>query len=938
MSASWRKLQPAGSTTKSWKTCDVAWDGTNVRMIAGVWGGRLYYYNGTSWSEVQPAGNNDKYWITSAIAFDGTNTRILAGVNGGRLYYYNGSTWSEQQPAGDNDIRWKCDIAFDGTNVRMIAGNTLSGRLYYYDGTSWSEQQPAGDNDKDWKAVSIAFDGTNTIMLAGESTVGEGRLYYYNGSTWAEMRPGGDSSLDWHTSSIALSTPDVRMMAGIEKGSLYYYDGSNWNNTGYGYAECCSLAFDGTNTRMFRGSYPGKLYYYNGSTWSEQQPAGSNDRYWSSCSLDFDGTDVVMLACDGYELYYYGEEIASPSASQSPSLSESPSPSATPSPSSSISLSPSVSQSASVSLSESLSPSASRSTSISPSLSPSASESLSPSASQSPSSSISPSPSSSESPSPSPGSPDRYWVGGAGNWNSTDNWSYYSGGSSGATVPDLTNNVIFDANSGLSAGAEVSIDTSASCLSITCSVGASWKLTRTSTNYLSIYESATLESDLTVTSPLYFAQTNPIDDFGGNRAGTFSASGATINEDIHFNIGYELSLGSDLTVTGGSIYFEMTTGLGGAGMGDGWFFADTYNITTDETIYFNGHWNQIHMGSGTWQAFSMILNDGSGESGDPLIFINSETASIKLVNNTATAGEFNIVSSTGAIEFNDIWFTGTGSGGWKITGDYEFDEFKVDGASKTLDFISSPTITANEFNITGSAGVVYTLTSSAGDRWSFSKDFGIVTCDYLILSYSDAIGGAIAWFAGDNSVDVEVDGESTNTGWVFTHSTSASESPSPSSSQSPSASESPSSSISASMSRSVSPSSSISPSPSSSISRSPSASPSSSQSLSVSLSPSSSISLSPSSSISASPSPGGYNTLSVDLFQICFVLVYSDKYSDKTTNYGDKYDRKTTTYSNQYESKPTAYNNKYNKKDTVYKDNYDKKTTTYKVKYKRKSC
>jgi len=46
----------------------------------------------------------------------------------------------------------------------------------------------------------------------------------------------------------------------------------------------------------------------------------------------------------------------------------------------------------------------------------------------------------------SPGVGPRYWVGGSGTWNasSTSNWSYSSGGVSGATAPTITNDVIFD--------------------------------------------------------------------------------------------------------------------------------------------------------------------------------------------------------------------------------------------------------------------------------------------------------------------------------------------------------------------------------------------------------------------------------------------------------------------------------------------------------------
>ena len=44
----------------------------------------------------------------------------------------------------------------------------------------------------------------------------------------------------------------------------------------------------------------------------------------------------------------------------------------------------------------------------------------------------------------------KYWVGGQGNWNDVNHWSITSGGASGASVPNLNDDVIFDANSGLS--------------------------------------------------------------------------------------------------------------------------------------------------------------------------------------------------------------------------------------------------------------------------------------------------------------------------------------------------------------------------------------------------------------------------------------------------------------------------------------------------------
>jgi hypothetical protein len=39
----------------------------------------------------------------------------------------------------------------------------------------------------------------------------------------------------------------------------------------------------------------------------------------------------------------------------------------------------------------------------------------------------------------------RYWVGGTGTWDQTAHWSATSGGAGGASVPTLSDDVIFNA-------------------------------------------------------------------------------------------------------------------------------------------------------------------------------------------------------------------------------------------------------------------------------------------------------------------------------------------------------------------------------------------------------------------------------------------------------------------------------------------------------------
>ena len=63
---------------------------------------------------------------------------------------------------------------------------------------------------------------------------------------------------------------------------------------------------------------------------------------------------------------------------------------------------------------------------------------------------------------------DRFWVGGAGSWNSTTKWSTSTGGASGASVPTASDNAIFDASSGSGAvHYTVTVTDAATCANLT---------------------------------------------------------------------------------------------------------------------------------------------------------------------------------------------------------------------------------------------------------------------------------------------------------------------------------------------------------------------------------------------------------------------------------------------------------------------------------------
>jgi hypothetical protein len=308
--AAWSETQPAGAANKNWRSCSIAYDGTTVKAIAGVYGGRLYVYGGSSWLEVQPAGDVNKNWSSCSIAYDGTTVKAMAGIYGSRLYMYDGSSWSEVQPAGDVDKNWyNCSIAYDGTTVKAIAG-VYGGRLYMYDGSSWSEVQPAGDADKNWASSSIAYDGTTVRAIAG---VDGGRLYTYGGSSWSEVQPAGDADKTWLSCSIAYDGTTVKAIAGASGSRLYMYGGSSWSEVQPAGAadkfwRSCSIAYDGTTVKAMAGAYGGRLYVYDGSSWSEVQPAGDADKDWYNCSIAYDGTNIRAIAgVYNSRLYMYGD-------------------------------------------------------------------------------------------------------------------------------------------------------------------------------------------------------------------------------------------------------------------------------------------------------------------------------------------------------------------------------------------------------------------------------------------------------------------------------------------------------------------------------------------------------------------------------------------------------------------------------------------------------
>lgn len=105
---------------------------------------------------------------------------------------------------------------------------------------------------------------------------------------------------------------------------------------------------------------------------------------------------------------------------------------------------------------------------------------------------------------PRPSGTTLYWVGGAGDWNDAAHWSATSGGTGGACVPFTSDDVVFDANSGFTAGNNtVSFAANGWCHNITWTNVAASPVFNTSTSFqLEVWGSIVLAPTMTVSGNL----------------------------------------------------------------------------------------------------------------------------------------------------------------------------------------------------------------------------------------------------------------------------------------------------------------------------------------------------------------------------------------------------------------------------------------------------
>jgi hypothetical protein len=248
------------------------------------------------------------------------------------------------------------------------------------------------------------------------------------------------------------------------------------------------------------------------------------------------------------------------------------------------------------------------------------------------------------------------------------------------------------------------------------------------------------------TNPTFSAGTNTWTFAATSGTKVITTNGETLDFPITFNgVGGTWQLGSALTM-GANRAMTLTNGT---------FTANNFNVTLGSFVSNNSNVRTLNLGNGTWTisnsgtvwdittATNMTLNRGTGS-----IVFNSGTAK------TAALGGFTYPTITqgGA---GTLTFSGTNSRFANLT--------RTVASATTITFTSGQTFLFDDFTLTGvSAAARTAINSTSTSQHTLSKSSGIVSSDFLQLSYSNATGGA-GWYAGTGSLQ----GTSV-TGWIFT--------------------------------------------------------------------------------------------------------------------------------------------------------------------------
>jgi hypothetical protein len=362
------------------------------------------------------------------------------------------------------------------------------------------------------------------------------------------------------------------------------------------------------------------------------------------------------------------------------------------------------------------------------------------------------------------GSP-RYWIGGSGDWNDNTHWSTVSGGASGACVPTVYDNVLFDAGSGFTGASKTvtinngnaycrNIDWTGAANAPVWSKSASWNLEAWGDSvilnpaatfnvaYLTLKgATATFMKntvlgnfDVAIDKPgssltLLNNYTNATSAFIIS-AGSFNAPGLTLNVESIDNSGLGTASGIDISnanITTTSWRYSGATAAhalntAGASLTTAGFTADgfTYNkVNISGIAAINGTMNNTTI--------------------DSLTFTNTSTSSAAGIN-----GANNLLNY---VEYK-------GSGGIYGTGNIIDTLIFFPGNTYTLTAGTNTTITGEWFGSGTPCRLTEIFSSSVSANATVTKTGSNVAFDYIRVRRITAAGATIPFKAREHSVDL----------------------------------------------------------------------------------------------------------------------------------------------------------------------------------------
>lgn len=338
-----------------------------------------------------------------------------------------------------------------------------------------------------------------------------------------------------------------------------------------------------------------------------------------------------------------------------------------------------------------------------------------------------------------------FWVGGTGNVNNTNtaNIATSSGGAGGAGPVTAADNLTFDSNS---AATNYTATVSASFAFNNLNIGAPASGTLT----LAGSAAMTCNGNLNVTSTSGISVT-----YSGTITFAATSTGKTITTNgISFStapVTFD-GVGGSWTLVGAAS-FNNTTLTNGA-FSDGGFNATLRTFSSS-----NSNIRSVTR-SGIWT----ILASGTA--------YNCSTSTNLTVNDTGTVKFIETSSATktfagGAKSYNIVYFSGSGTGPYKISNGPTIAQVIADASTaiQTFTFDASLTTTIGSLSINGNASFQNILnSSSSGTKATLSSSSGVISLTNVSVKDIGATGGAMFEAYTDTNGCVNT---SNNSGWVF---------------------------------------------------------------------------------------------------------------------------------------------------------------------------